>query len=86
MAKMTISGGDEIELMLARLEAGSFEIGKKAVREAADIVADRMRSNIDKLPKDTFRKLSKEEEVQGYPRGTEERLTRQHGRYTGWSN
>lgn len=67
LAKMIISGGDEIELMLAKLEASSFEIGKKAVREAADIVADRMRSNIDKLPKDTFRKLSKEEKFKGIP-------------------
>ena len=67
LAKMVISGGDEIELMLSKLEAHSVEIGKKAVEEAAGIVADKMRSNINNLPKDTFRKLSKEEKFKGVP-------------------
>jgi HK97 gp10 family phage protein len=67
LAKFTISGGDEIEIMLSKLGATSVETGKKAVREAADIVADKVRGNLDKLPKDTFRKLSKEEKFKGIP-------------------
>lgn len=67
LAKMVITGADEIALMLSKLEAGSVAIGKKAVREAADIVTDRMRSNIEKLPEDTFRKLDKDEKFNGIP-------------------
>ena len=67
LARMTISGGDELELMLAKLGASSFETGKRAVREASDIVADRVRSNLEKLPEDVFRRLSDGEEFSGVP-------------------
>lgn len=68
LAKMEISGLDEMALMLSRLGDNSTEIGKKAVRSASDIVADRMRSNIEKLPEDTFRRLAKEEKFKGVPK------------------
>ena len=74
MARMTISGGDEIELMLAKLGASSFETGKRAVREAADIVANKVRSNLDKLPEDTFRKLAEGEQFSGVPKSKKKDL------------
>lgn len=58
LAKMTIKGTEEIELMLSELGSRSIEIGKRAVREAANIVADKVRSNIENLPEDTFRRLT----------------------------
>ena len=67
LAKMIITSGNEIELMLAKLGASSFETGKRAVREASDIVADRVRSNLEKLPEDVFRRLSDGEEFSGVP-------------------
>ena len=74
LAKFSISGTDEIESMLSKLGANSVNTGKKAVREAADIVADRVRSNLDKLPEDAFRKLSKGEEFSGVPKSQKKNL------------
>ena len=47
MAKMTINGFDELELELSQLGAKSTEIGKRAVRRGAGILADEIRKNLE---------------------------------------
>lgn len=48
LAKMSISGFDELELKLSQLGNKSTEIGKKAVKEGAGILADEVRKNLKK--------------------------------------
>lgn len=46
MARMTFKAGDEYALKLSRLATNSDEIAKKAIYAAADIVADKIKSNL----------------------------------------
>ena len=46
MARMTFNAGDEYARKLSQLSAGSEAIAKKAIYEAADIVADKMREKL----------------------------------------
>lgn len=46
MARITFNAGEEYALKLSQLASGSEEIAKKAVYEAADIVADKIRENL----------------------------------------
>lgn len=47
MARMTFKAGEEYALRLSKLAAGSEEIAKKAVYEAAGMVADEIRANLE---------------------------------------
>lgn len=57
MARFTFQAGDEYAIKLSRLSSGSEQIAKKAIYEAAKIVADRVRSNLEAIPTDKFRYL-----------------------------
>ena len=46
MARMTFKAGDEYALKLSKLAAGSDEIAKKAIYAGAEIVADKIKSNL----------------------------------------
>lgn len=48
MARIRFKGSDEYALKLNRLASGSEKIAKKAIYEAAGIVADRIRAEMDK--------------------------------------
>jgi HK97 gp10 family phage protein len=48
VARMKFKAGDDYALKLSRLATGSDEIAKKAIYAAADIVTDRIRSEMDK--------------------------------------
>lgn len=52
MATITFKKGDDYALKLSKLAAGSDEIAKKAIYEAAGIVADKIVSNAYKVMSD----------------------------------
>lgn len=47
MAKFTFKAGEDYELKLSALASGSEQIAKKALHEAAGIVADKIRVNLE---------------------------------------
>jgi HK97 gp10 family phage protein len=49
MATISFKKGDEYALRLSRLGAASTEIAKKAIYEAAGIVADKIRDNLENV-------------------------------------
>lgn len=49
VAKFEIRGLEEYELKLSRLESGTDEIAQKAIEKGAGIVADGMRSSLQKV-------------------------------------
>lgn len=67
MARMTFKAGEEYELKLSRLAAGDEEIAKKALFAAGEIVADKVRENLEALPEENFRKLREGESFDGLP-------------------
>lgn len=46
MARMAINAGDDFALMLSSLEARSEEIAQKAIFAGANVVADKIKSNL----------------------------------------
>ncbi len=50
MARIQFKAGDEYALKLSRLEAGTAGIANKAIREAAGLVADAIRRELEGLP------------------------------------
>lgn len=48
MAKITLKGTDDLALKLSRLESRTDEIAKKAIYEGAGIMADQIKSNLQK--------------------------------------
>ncbi len=67
MARMTFKAGDEFALRLSRLATGSSAIAKKAIYVGAEIVADKIKANINALPEDKFRRLKADEKFKGVP-------------------
>lgn len=67
MARMTVKLGEEYCLRLSALAAGSETIAKKALFEAADVVADKIRANIERLPEENFRYLHGDDMFNGVP-------------------
>ncbi len=67
LARLTFKSGDEYAIKLSRLATKSDEIAKKAIYEAAEVVADKIKDNIEKLPEDSFRYLQKGEKFSGIP-------------------
>lgn len=49
MAKISFKSGDDYALKLSRLATGSEEIAKKAIYEGVSIVADEIKSNLEKV-------------------------------------
>lgn len=67
MAKMTVNLGEDYCLKLSALAAGSEEIATRALFEAADVVADKVRANIEGLPEENFRYLTGDDIFDGVP-------------------
>lgn len=75
MAKMEISPAFEKYINeLMRFEKDSPEIAKEIVMAGAQPIADEIRSSIESLPSDTFRRLTKGEEFSGIPNGSRKDL------------
>lgn len=79
MARFAFKAGDEWALKLSRLSAGSDEIAKKAIYAAADIVADKIKSNLEALPEDKFRHLPNGEKFNGLPQSQKDDLIESFG-------
>ncbi len=67
MAKLEIKAEDDFVLKLSRLAARSDEVAKRAIYEAAEIVTDKVRENLEALPEESFRRLGKDESFDGLP-------------------
>ncbi len=61
MARMTFMAGEDYMLKLSYISAHSSDIAEKALAAASGIVADKIRSNLEQLPEDTFRFLEEGE-------------------------
>lgn len=71
MAKITFKGGSDYALRLQELEKhfGNDAPLEKAVAAGARIVADEIRSNLEKLPEEEYRRLEEGETFKGLPKG-----------------
>lgn len=79
MAKFAFNAGDEYALKLDRLATGADEIAKRAIYEAANIVADKIKSNLKSLPEESFRYLRNGEKLAGLPKGQKQDLVDSFG-------
>lgn len=67
MATISFKGGDEYALKLSRLATQSEDVAKRAVFEGAKVVADKIGTNLDALPEESFRYLRGGEKFVGIP-------------------
>lgn len=67
MARMSFKASDDYALKLSKLAAQTEEVAKKAIYAAANIVADKVASNLAALPTDKFRRLKDGEQFTGLP-------------------
>lgn len=67
MARFAFKASDEYALKLSQLGAQGSEIAKEAIFEGANMLADKVRSNLEALPNDTFRRLKEGEVFVGVP-------------------
>lgn len=74
MARCTFKAGDEWALRLSTLGAKSDEIAQKALYDAAGIVADQMRANLEAIPTDKFRYLQDGDTLNSVSKGQKEDL------------
>ncbi|CRZ34590.1 hypothetical protein DFR55_101356 [Herbinix hemicellulosilytica] len=66
MAKLQLSGFEELEMKLSKL--ADPEISKEVVMAGAQPVADEIRKSLESLPEDKFRRLKKGEVFVGVPK------------------
>ena len=57
MGRITFKAGEDYAIKLAALAGRSEEIVRRALHDAAGIVTDKIRDNIESLPEDSFRYL-----------------------------
>lgn len=71
MARITFKRGSEYALKLQQLERHFMkdEPLEKAVKAGAEIVADKIRDNLNALPEEEFRRLGEGETFSGLPEG-----------------
>lgn len=68
MARMTFKASDEYALKLSRLATDFDVVAKKAIFAGAKIVADKIRSNLEKVPTEKFRYLRGGDQFNGLTR------------------
>lgn len=79
MARMTLKSTDDYALKLSKLAAQTEEVAKKAIYAAANIVADKVASNLAALPEDKFRRLKDGEQFTGLPESQKKDLQESFG-------
>ena len=79
MARMTVKATDDYALKLSKLAAQTEEVAKKAIYAAANIVADKVASNLAALPEDKFRRLKDGEQFTGLPESQKKDLQASFG-------
>lgn len=79
MARMTFKAGEEYELKLSKLAAGSEGIAKKALYAAGEIVANEVRKNLEALPEEKYRRLKDGESFDGLSAGQKQDLSESFG-------
>lgn len=81
MAKITFKNGSEYENKLKKLEQlyASDAPLEKAVAAGAAVVADKIRSNLEALPEDEYRRLEEGESFHGIPKGQKKDLADSFG-------
>ena len=73
---MTFKASDDYALKLSKLATQTEEVAKKAIYAAANIVADKVASNLAALPEDKFRRLKDGEQFTGLPESQKKDLQR----------
>lgn len=79
MARIAFKTGDEYALKLSHFTNHSEEIAKRALYAAANIVADKIRANLESLPEEAYRRLGIDEMFDGIPRGQKDDLVSSFG-------
>lgn len=74
MANMTIKGPEEFMAKLTKLGKDSVKICEDAVKVGGGIVADEVRSALEGLPEDKFRRLQDNEKFSGVPKNQKQDL------------
>lgn len=64
---MTFKAGEEYAIKLSKLATNQEDVAKKAIYGAAEIVADKIKSNLNSLPEEKFRYLQDGEKFVGVP-------------------
>lgn len=67
MARMTFKSGAEYALRLSKLARCADGIAKRALYRGAKVVTDQIRKNIEALPEEEFRRLTKSDSFSGIP-------------------
>ena len=57
MARFAFKAGEDFAVKLSQLAAKTDEVAIKAVKRGAGLLADEVRSKLEALPEDRFRKL-----------------------------
>jgi HK97 gp10 family phage protein len=79
MAKAQVFMKDEVFKKLTTLGAKNKEIAEKAIYEAAKIIADKVKKNLEALPEDKYGHLPPGESFKGVPKGYKEGLISSFG-------
>lgn len=69
VARFAFKAGEDFAVKLSQLAAKTDEVAIKAVKRGAGLLADEVRSKLEALPEDRFRKLPDGEGFTGVPKG-----------------
>lgn len=67
MARYAFKAGDEWALKLSRLATNQKQVAGKAIYAGAKVVADKIKSNVNTLPEESFRYLRDGDKFSGVP-------------------
>lgn len=79
MARITFLAGEDFALKLSKFASRSDAIAKRAIYEGANIIADKIRDNLEALPEVEFRRLTDGEKFSGVPMSQKEDLAASFG-------
>lgn len=79
MARYAFKAGEEWAMKLSRLSANQREVAGKAIYAGAKVVADKIKSNIESLPEESFRYLHNGDKFSGVPKEQKKDLKESFG-------
>lgn len=79
MARYAFKAGEEWARKLSRLSANQREVAGKAIYAGAKVVADKIKSNIESLPEESFRYLHNGDKFSGVPKEQKKDLKESFG-------
>lgn len=79
MARYAFKAGNEWALKLSRLATNQKQVAGKAIYAGAKVVADKIKSNIEALPEESFRYLHGDDKFSGVPKEQKKDLAESFG-------